>query len=63
MRPAGGTAQENAVETVSEASQEPDWEKIRAYGRGEIRGEELTDKEMDLASDALDAHDWADADD
>lgn len=38
---------------------EPDWAKIRAYGRGEVSGAELTEKEMDLASDALDALDWA----
>jgi hypothetical protein len=46
-----------------ERAEGPDWDKIRAYGRGEIRGEELTDKEMDLASDALDALDWADSGD
>lgn len=40
------------------AKQEPDWEKIRAYGRGETRGEELTEEEMDLAGDGLDALGW-----
>jgi hypothetical protein len=39
--------------------QEPDWEKIRAYGRGEISGRELTGEEMELASDGLDALDCA----
>jgi len=38
---------------------EPDWAKIDAYCHGKIRGEDLTEKEMDLASDALDALDWA----
>jgi len=33
-----------------------------AYGHGEIRAEELTDAEMEAASDALDALDWADYD-
>lgn len=41
------------------AIEQPDWAKIRAYGRGEIPGAELTEVEMDLASDALDALDWA----
>lgn len=38
---------------------EPDREKIRAYGRGEISGDELTERETNLASDGLDALDWA----
>jgi hypothetical protein len=38
---------------------EPDDEKIRAYGRGQIPASELTDKELEMASDALDALDWS----
>lgn len=39
---------------------EPRDEKIQAYGRGQISADELTDKELEMASDALDALDWAD---
>jgi len=35
------------------------WDVVRAYGRGQVSGDELTDAEMEAASDALDALDWA----
>lgn len=38
---------------------EPNWDKIRDYGNGKISGSELTEEEIDLASDALDALDWS----
>lgn len=43
----------------SEKESTVDWEKVRLYGEGKIPGSELTEKEMDMASDALDALDWA----
>lgn len=39
---------------------EPDDEKIRAYGRGEIKGGGLTGEELEMATDGLDALGWDD---
>jgi hypothetical protein len=34
-------------------------ERIRAYGRGELSGDQLTGEELEQATDGLDALDWA----
>jgi hypothetical protein len=39
-------------------SEEIDWDKVRAYGKGKLSESELNDREMDAASDGLDALDW-----
>ena len=38
--------------------EEIDWDKVRAYGRGKLSGRELNDRELEAASDGLDALDW-----
>lgn len=35
------------------------WDVVTAYGRGQVSGDELTDAEMEAATDGLDALDWS----
>ena len=39
--------------------EEIDWDKVRAYGQGKLSGSELNDRELEAASDGLDALDWS----
>lgn len=34
------------------------WDVVRAYGRGQVPADELTEAEMEAATDGLDALDW-----